>query len=66
MASAAVLTLFLMPVLIRICRRKDWSASRYLIPLSYASILGSTCTIIGTSTLLTITATASKHCQISI
>ncbi|MBK1834243.1 SLC13 family permease [Roseibacillus ishigakijimensis] len=42
----------LMPVILGICRRKDWKASRYLIPLSYAAIVGGTITIIGTSTNL--------------
>jgi di/tricarboxylate transporter len=34
--------------------RAGFSASRFLIPLSYSSILGSTTTIIGTSTILTV------------
>ncbi len=37
-------------------RRLGVSASRLLIPLSYASILGSTTTLIGTSTTLTVAA----------
>lgn len=41
-----------MPVILGICRRKDWKASRFLIPLSYAAIVGGTVTIIGTSTNL--------------
>jgi len=41
-----------MPVVLAICRRKDWKASRFLIPLSYAAIVGGTMTIIGTSTNL--------------
>lgn len=41
-----------MPVILAICRRKDWKASRFLIPLSYAAIVGGTVTIIGTSTNL--------------
>ena len=36
-------------------RRSRVAASQYLIPLSYASILGSVTTIIGTSTILTVT-----------
>jgi di/tricarboxylate transporter len=35
-------------------RRRGVSSSRLLIPLSYASILGSTTTVIGTSTTLTV------------
>lgn len=41
-----------MPVILGICRRKNWKASRFLIPLSYAAIVGGTVTIIGTSTNL--------------
>jgi di/tricarboxylate transporter len=36
-------------------RRSRTAASQFLIPLSYASILGSVTTIIGTSTILTVT-----------
>jgi di/tricarboxylate transporter len=37
-------------------RRRGLSPSRFLIPLSYASILGSVTTVIGTSTTLTVAA----------
>ncbi|MCK5897872.1 MAG: SLC13 family permease [Methylococcales bacterium] len=36
------------------CRRSGFKASRFLLPLSYMSILGGTCTLIGTSTNLVI------------
>jgi di/tricarboxylate transporter len=42
------------PTVIDWARRNQISASRFLIPLSYASILGSVTTIIGTSTILTV------------
>lgn len=42
------------PTLIDWARRNRISASQFLIPLSYASILGSLTTVIGTSTILTI------------
>ncbi len=42
------------PTLIDWARRHQVAASKFLIPLSYASILGSVTTIIGTSTILTI------------
>ncbi len=42
------------PTVIDWARRRGLSPSRFLIPLSYASILGSTTTVIGTSTTLTI------------
>lgn len=42
----------LMPVVLGFARSKDISASKLLIPLSYSSILGGCCTLIGTSTNL--------------
>jgi len=51
MNNTPVVVVF-MPIVIAICRRKDWKASKYLIPLSYASIVGGTMTMIGTSTNL--------------
>ena len=42
------------PVVIDWARRRGHSPSRFLIPLSYSSILGSTTTVIGTSTTLVI------------
>ena len=60
MINTPVVVLF-MPILIRICRRKDWMASRYLIPLSYASIVGGTMTLIGTSTNIIAADIAAKN-----
>jgi len=40
----------LLPVLVGWCRRHSVSPSKVLIPLSYLTILGGTCTLIGTST----------------
>ena len=51
MNNTPVVVVF-MPIVISICRKKEWKASKYLIPLSYASIVGGTMTIIGTSTNL--------------
>ena len=42
------------PLVIDWAKRNHLSPSRFLIPLSYASILGSLTTIIGTSTNLTV------------
>jgi di/tricarboxylate transporter len=42
------------PVVIDWTRRRGLSPSRLLLPLSYSSILGSTMTVIGTSTVLTV------------
>ncbi len=41
-----------MPIVLAICRKQNFIASKYLIPLSYAAIVGGTMTIIGTSTNL--------------
>jgi di/tricarboxylate transporter len=40
----------LLPILVSWCRRHRVSPSRVLIPLSYLTLLGGTCTLIGTST----------------
>ena len=42
----------LIPVVIELSRRSGIASSRLLIPLSYMSIFGGTCTLIGTSTNL--------------
>lgn len=42
----------LLPVVLGFARNKDIPASRLLMPLSYCSILGGCCTLIGTSTNL--------------
>lgn len=42
----------LMPVVDDVCKRVGASASRLLLPLSYAAILGGMCTVMGTSTNL--------------
>lgn len=43
-----------MPIVIDWCRRHQLSPSKLLIPLSYLTILGGTCTLIGTSTNLVV------------
>lgn len=42
----------LLPVVLGFARSKEISASKLLIPLSYSSVLGGCCTLIGTSTNL--------------
>lgn len=44
------LVAMLMPVLIEWCRRNSISPSRLLIPLSFLSVLGGVCSLVGTST----------------
>lgn len=43
-----------MPMVVEWCRRHEVSPSKLLIPLSYLTILGGTCTLIGTSTNLVV------------
>lgn len=50
-----------MPIVLGLCRKRDLKASKYLIPLSYAAIVGGTMTIIGTSTNLIAIGIAEKH-----
>jgi di/tricarboxylate transporter len=56
LASAFVnntpVVIVLIPVVIRLAQRLKKAPSKLLIPLSYAAILGGTCTLIGTSTNL--------------
>lgn len=47
----------LLPVTLGFARTKNIPASKLLMPLSYASILGGTCTLIGTSTNLLVNGT---------
>jgi len=44
----------MIPAIGDFCRRQRWSVSKFMIPLSYAAILGGTCTLIGTSTNLVV------------
>lgn len=61
MVCSGVLSMFInntaivalsIPVVIEICREKRWSASKILMPISFASMFGGVCTLIGTSTNL--------------
>ena len=60
MINTPVVVVF-MPIVIRICRNKDWAASRFLIPLSYAAIVGGTMTLVGTSTNIIASDIAAKE-----
>lgn len=50
-----------MPIILAHCRKFSMKASNFLIPLSYAAIVGGTCTIIGTSTNLIANGIAGDH-----
>jgi di/tricarboxylate transporter len=50
-----------MPVALLIARRFRFSPSKVLLPLSYISIAGGTCTLIGTSTNLLVSSLAAGH-----
>ena len=47
--NTAVVAMFV-PIVLDWCRKRGISPSRLLIPVSYLAIMGSTCTLIGTST----------------
>jgi di/tricarboxylate transporter len=53
-----------MPILLALARKHDLVASRFLIPLSYAAIVGGTCTIIGTSTNLVASGIAKEFADV--
>ncbi len=57
--NTPVVVVFL-PIVLALSRKHDLVASRFLIPLSYAAIVGGTCTIIGTSTNLIAAGIAEK------
>lgn len=44
------LVAMLMPIVINWCRQRNIAPSKLLLPLSYLTILGGTCTLVGTST----------------
>ncbi len=58
--NTAAVAIFL-PVILALARETGTSPSKLLIPLSYASIFGGTCTLIGTSTNILTSSIAEAH-----
>lgn len=55
-----------LPLFVQVAKRTRISPSKLLIPLSYASVLGGTCTVIGTSTNLVVDGMMRKESMGSI
>jgi len=60
MNNTTVTAMYISPV-VSICRKLRISPSKMLMPLAFASILGGTCTVIGTSTNIAVNAYLGKH-----
>ncbi len=60
--NTAAVAIFL-PIVLGIARETKTSPSRWLMPLSFASMFGGVCTLIGTSTNILVSASAEEHGQ---
>jgi len=58
--NTAVVAVFL-PVIIKISKERGLSPSKFLIPLSFAAILGGTITLFGSSTNILVSSIAKEH-----
>jgi len=58
--NAAAVAVFI-PITLTISRQQKISPSKMLLPLSFASIVGGTCTLIGTSTNILVSSMAADH-----
>ncbi len=58
--NTPIVVIFL-PIILQLARQFEVSPSKLLIPLSFASIFGGTCTLIGTSTNLVVDAVYKDH-----
>lgn len=63
--NTPVVVVFL-PVVLGLARRMKLAPSKLLIPLSYAAVLGGTCTLVGTSTNLIVNGISVSHGQASV
>jgi len=54
-------TAMFVPIVLAVSRRKQWSPSRFLMPIAFGSILGGTCTLIGTSTNVAVSSSLAKY-----
>ncbi len=62
MNNTPVVAIF-MPILLGVARDLNLSPSKLLMPLSFASMFGGLCTLIGTSTNILVSAIAERHGQ---
>jgi di/tricarboxylate transporter len=60
LSNTATVATFL-PVILSVTRDRGFSPSRFLMPLSFASLLGGMCTLIGTSTNIVVSTLAADH-----
>lgn len=60
MNNTTVTAMYVAPI-VSICRKLRISPSKLLMPVAFASILGGTCTVIGTSTNIAVNAYLGKH-----
>lgn len=57
--NTPVVAVFL-PLVLAVCAKRNFSPSKFLIPLSYASQFGGVCTLIGTSTNILVSALSER------
>lgn len=58
--NTAAVAIFL-PIVLEMTREAELSPSKWLIPLSFASMFGGVCTLIGTSTNILVSSIAERH-----
>lgn len=58
--NTPVVAMFI-PVVLGVCLKMGFNPSHFLIPMSYAAILGGTCTLIGTSTNILVASVVERH-----